>query len=131
MATNKEDDIEYTVKNSNTNNVVYTGISPSTGITYSNSATNWRWNTLSPAASASTSTSSQLNLQGEHADIKINDISLMKILSKIEERLNILTPNPALEKEWDKLKELGDHYRKLSAEFEEKSRMWKQLRQTE
>jgi hypothetical protein len=52
----------------------------------------------------------------------------MKTLTSIQERLNILTPAPELEKDWDQLRKLGEQYRKLEAEFEEKSKMWKTLK---
>ena len=48
--------------------------------------------------------------------------------AKVEERLNILTPNPMLEKEWDELRRLGERYRKLEKKCKEKAEMWKQLK---
>jgi hypothetical protein len=72
-----------------------------------------------------------LNLNGKNADIKINDISLNDTLKTIQERLNILVPNSLLENEWAELKKLGEQYRKLEAELEEKSRMWTALKKTE
>ena len=58
-------------------------------------------------------------------DFILDGISLKEIL---EERLNMLVPNPNLEKEWDDLKKLGDRYRKLEKELQEKSKMWKALK---
>lgn len=72
-----------------------------------------------------------LQLNGDKADIKINDVSLTNTLKTIQERLNILVPNSKFEKEWDELKKLGEQYRKLEAELEEKSRMWTALKKTE
>jgi hypothetical protein len=72
-----------------------------------------------------------LQLNGKNADIKINDISLNETLKTIQERLNILVPNSKFENEWDELKKLGEQYRKLEAELEEKSRMWTALKKTE
>jgi hypothetical protein len=72
-----------------------------------------------------------LHLNGKNADIKINDISLNETLKTIQERLNILVPNSLLENEWIELKKLGEQYRKLEAELEEKSRMWTALKKTE
>jgi hypothetical protein len=40
-----------------------------------------------------------------------------EVLSKIEQRLAILSPNPKLEEKWTALKELGDQYRKLEEEI--------------
>jgi len=78
-----------------------------------------------------TITAGTLALSGDNADIKINDVSLTDILKTIQERLNILVPNSKFEKEWDELKKLGEQYRKLEAELEEKSRMWTALKKTE
>lgn len=55
------------------------------------------------------------------------ELSLREVL---EQRLNMLVPNPEMEKEWNKLKELGDQYRELEKECIEKSRMWKTLKKT-
>ena len=75
-----------------------------------------------------------MNKQGmtlkEGADIKLGNVSLKETLATIESRLNILRPNAALEAEWEELRELGQRYRQLEAELEEKSRVWKIL-QTE
>ena len=72
--------------------------------------------------------SSTISLRGEDADIDINGKSLMKTLEALEERLNMLTPNPELEKEWDELRELGERYRELEKQCKEKSNMWKKLK---
>lgn len=74
------------------------------------------------------SASGQLDLQGENADIKINGKSLVATLTALEERLNILTPNPKLEAEWDELRELGERYRELEKQCKEKAEMWKKLK---
>jgi hypothetical protein len=70
-------------------------------------------------------------LQGDNADIVLNGLSLTTTLSRLEQRLNLLSPNPKLEAEWHELRELGERYRQLEAEFEEKSRMWQALKKTE
>jgi hypothetical protein len=49
-------------------------------------------------------------------------------MEKVEERLNILTPNPEMEKEWDDLRKLGERYRKLEKKCKEKSDMWNKLK---
>ncbi len=72
-----------------------------------------------------------LQLNGKNADIKVNGVSLTENLKTIQERLNILVPNSKFENEWDELKKLGEQYRKLEAELEEKSRMWTALKKTE
>ena len=62
---------------------------------------------------ANTQPSNTVRIQGEDADLLINNKSLKTWMEKVEERLNILTPNPEMEKEWDDLRKLGERYRKL------------------
>jgi len=71
---------------------------------------------------------SSISLRGPQADIDINGRSLLKTLDALEQRLNMLTPNPNLEKEWDQLKKLGDRYRKLEKQCENKAAMWAKLK---
>jgi hypothetical protein len=68
--------------------------------------------------------SSKIQLDGPGADIEINGESLLDMLRNIEQRLNILKPNPKLESEWAELKALGDAYRKLEADIEAKMKTW-------
>ena len=56
-------------------------------------------------------------------NLKVGGKDLMKTLEKIEQRLNILTVNPELEKRWDELRELGDRYRELEAYIQSKERL--------
>lgn len=70
----------------------------------------------------------KITLQGEGADIDIDGKSLKNWMEKVEERLNILTPNPELEKEWDDLRKLGERYRKLEKKCKEKAEVWKKLK---
>ena len=76
----------------------------------------------------STVASSKITLNGDNADIEVNGKSLLSTLAALEERLNILVPNPAMEKEWDQLKKLGDKYRKLEKKLKEQSDMWNKLK---
>ena len=69
-----------------------------------------------------------VHVKGESADILINDKSLKTWMEKVEERLNILTPNPEMEEEWDQLRKLGERYRKLEKKCKEKSDMWNKLK---
>lgn len=80
------------------------------------------------SAPASIEASGQMSLNGENADIKINGKSLSDWMNQIEQRLNILVPNPELEQEWDQLRRLGERYRKLEQKCKEKAEMWKQLK---
>jgi hypothetical protein len=79
-------------------------------------------------ATTSVSQSGQLDLQGDNADIKVNGRSLMEAIDALEQRLNILVPNPELEKEWDELRELGERYRELEKQCKEKGNMWNKLK---
>ena len=73
--------------------------------------------------------SGTIQLEGETADIRVNGESMMQTLRNIQDRLNMLRPNPELEAEWDQLRELGEQYRKLEAEFKEKQKAWETLKQ--
>jgi flagellar motility protein MotE (MotC chaperone) len=69
-----------------------------------------------------------MSLRGDNADLDINGKSLNGWMEKVEERLNILIPNPELEKEWDDLRRLGERYRKLEKKCKEKAEVWKKLK---
>lgn len=75
----------------------------------------------------STSMSGRLSLTGDDADLVINGVSLAKTLEGIQQRLNMLRPNPEMEARWDELRELGQRYRELEQQCMEKSRMWTHL----
>jgi len=72
--------------------------------------------------------SSKIKLDGEDADIEVNGISLLKTMQEIQNRLNILQPNTALEKEWEELYELGRKYRELEQQIKEKQATWDRLK---
>ena len=72
--------------------------------------------------------SNTVHIRGKDADLLINDKSLKTWMERVEERLNILTPNPEMEKEWDDLRKLGERYRKLEKKCKEKSDMWNKLK---
>lgn len=61
-------------------------------------------------------------------DVLIGDVSLKNTLSEIQARLNILQPNPNLEREWDELRELGERYRALEQEILDKQQVWNALK---
>jgi hypothetical protein len=75
--------------------------------------------------------SGRMSLRGENADLDINGKSLKHWMERVEERLNILTPNPELEKEWDDLRRLGQRYRALEKKCQEKARMWEALKKVQ
>ena len=99
------------------------------GPAYSNNT--WTTNTTAGwngIGAADIRPSGTISLKGEDADIDINGKSLMKTLEALEERLNMMVPNPELEKDWDDLKKLGDRYRKLEKKCKEKAQMWNKLK---
>jgi len=111
------------------------------GYTIGSTGTNTVWTTttgtgtgsfqLSPDYSAvgtQIEQSGRMSLRGDKADIDINGKSLKDWMEKVEERLNILTPNPELEKEWDELRRLGERYRKLEKKCKEKAEVWNKLK---
>ena len=90
---------------------------------------NTMWTTgLSGTSAADLNQSGMLSLKGANADIDINGKSLMKTLEALEDRLNMLTPNPEMEAEWDQLRELGERYRELEQQCQEKTQMWNKLK---
>jgi hypothetical protein len=106
-----------------------TGISPNTVWTTNTTATGSF--TIGPSYSAVGSQldqSGRISLRGDDADLDINGKSLKDWMEKVEERLNILTPNPELEKEWDELRRLGERYRKLEKKCKEKAEVWNKLK---
>jgi hypothetical protein len=62
------------------------------------------------------------------ADLTIGDRSLKEFMDRVEERLNILHPNPKLEDKWNELAALGKRYRELETEILEKEKMWNILK---
>ena len=63
-----------------------------------------------------------------HGEVKIRGVKLDERLNAIEERLGILRPNNDLEGKWEKLKTLGEEYRKLEQEILEGEDIWATLK---
>jgi len=57
-------------------------------------------------------------------EVTIRGVKLDERLTAIEERLGILRPNNDLEGKWEKLKALGEEYRKLEKEILEGENIW-------
>ena len=122
---------------SNSADSMYTSTAPSNNsITETNSVTGdqyvWHdtnmWDSINiTSALDPTVSAGRLDLKGQGADIVINNVSLNDTLKGIQERLNLLTPNPALESEWNELRELGARYRQLEADLLAKQKMWATL----
>lgn len=76
----------------------------------------------------SNSINPKIQLNGEGADIEVNGKSLIGMIKKIEERLNILHPNEKLEAEWEELRALGNKYRELEQHIKDKQATWDRLK---
>jgi hypothetical protein len=63
-------------------------------------------------------------------DIKIDGKSLKEFMNKMEERLAILHPNPALEDRWEQLKELRRQYVEMEKDLLEKEKLMKILKES-
>ena len=50
-------------------------------------------------------------------ELKVGGKNIGESLDRIEKRLAILRPNPELEARWDRLRELGEEYRKLEQDI--------------
>jgi hypothetical protein len=92
------------------------------------STPNTVWTTNTADWSISTNQSATIDLKGDNADIRVNGRSLMDAIDTLEQRLNILIPNPELEAEWEELRELGQRYRELEKKCQEKGDMWAKLK---
>jgi hypothetical protein len=108
----------YVFVNSNSNSGVFNTATtyPANGYTIAGSS---NWNSTTNAHLSS----SGLDLRGD-TDIKIGERSLKQFMDDVERRLNLLRPNKQLEAEWDELRELGERYRALEKDLEEKVKIW-------
>ena len=117
-------------------NVTISTSAISGGYTIGNGGTGHVWTTGTTGAgtyrindpAAVLTASGKMELKGDSADLTINGKSLKDWMERVEERLNILTPNPELEQEWDELRRLGERYRKLEKKCKEKAEVWKKLK---
>ena len=117
--------------NGNINGTTYSNISlTGSPLTFSNTAGHvWTTSgTGSPYTITSPYQSAKIQLNGKDADIEVNGESLMTMLHRIEERLNILVTNDKLEEEWEELKSLGDQYRRLEQHIRDKQATWDRLK---
>ena len=89
---------------------------------------NWNNTTLTNGSSTVYIDGDGLNMK-EGADIRIGGKSLTQAIEKIEERLGILKPNPALEERWEKLKELREQYVEMERDLLEKEKLMKILKE--
>ena len=99
-------------------NLTTTGLNTTTGTSIG----------ISPDYNMKVAQTGQIDIRGTDADIRINGKSMNRWMEQVEQRLNILTVNPELEKEWDDLRRLGERYRKLEKKCQEKAKMWEALK---
>ena len=103
---------------------------PNGGYTISSAGTGVNWTT----GTTNTNATVEINADGmkikEGGDITIGGKSLSEAIEKIEERLGILNPNPALEERWDKLKELRKQYIEMEKDLLEKEKIMKILKES-
>jgi hypothetical protein len=64
-----------------------------------------------------------LTLTG-NADIKFGNVSLKDFMEQVSLRLNMMVPNPELERQWDELRTLGETYRAVEKECMDKAKVW-------
>ena len=104
-------------------NDLYTTVTTGTGgYTYTNTTSPWI--TVNDGQST-LSVSGDADFAG---DVRVKGRSLAEFMESVEQRLNMLRPNPELEREWDQLRELGEQYRALEQQLLEKERMWQTLK---
>ena len=123
---NEHTDINIVVGTEDVDWLNYSGIDISAG-TYATLTTNGTTNSNPWLITGSSfdltrgqSPSGKLTLQGEGADLDINGVSLKDFMVRVEQRLAILTPDARLESEWEELRVLGDQYRKLEKEINDR-----------
>jgi hypothetical protein len=102
---------------------LYSITTSNSNLTYTGTSTGNPWITVNDH--------STLSVQGDadfNGNVRVQGRSLAEFMQRVEQRLNILQPNPEMEREWDQLRELGEQYRRLEQELEEKARMWDRLK---
>jgi hypothetical protein len=109
-------------------NISFTGGGYTIGTGINTAGHVWTTGTSSPYTITSPYQSAKIQLNGKDADIEVNGESLMTMLHRIEERLNLLTPNTKLEAEWEELQSLGEQYRKLEQHIKDKQATWDRLK---
>ena len=105
----------------------------STGITgtghYTNGTTGTGYTWTQPYAPAVNITNNGVEVK-EGGDIKIGNHSMKEFMTKMEERLSILVPNPGLEDRWEQLKELRTQYLELEKDLLEQEKIMKILKES-
>jgi len=112
----------------NLNGATYNNISATaTPYVYTTSGTSGNWGGGYQFTAPQPEYGGKIKLQGKNADIEVNGKSLKIWMERVEERLNILTPNTQLEAEWQELRALGEQYRQLEQQIRDKQATWERL----
>lgn len=77
-----------------------------------------------PLTTDSNSVSVKGNLNVTDGHINLDGKSLSERLAKIEERIGVLIGNPHLEEDYEKLKKLGNRYRRLEKKLLSQNKTW-------
>lgn len=97
----------------------------STGGSYTLTSPNYTYDTIT--LNGNDAKDHALTVKGDatfEGNLKIKGVDLTERLDAIEQRLGILRPNNDLEGKWEKLKSLGEEYRKLEQEILEGENIW-------
>lgn len=61
-------------------------------------------------------------------DINIAGTSLKSFMQEVSEKLGVLIPNPALEKDWEELRDLANKYRETESRIKSQLEVWGALK---
>lgn len=98
------------------NGAVYTvGAVGSSGLNLGINGTSYSPTWVTTSNPVTVTQKATVELKGEDADLVINGVSLNKTLQGIQERLNILVPDPNLLEKYETLQEVYNQYKMLEA----------------
>jgi hypothetical protein len=105
------------------------GSAGSNGQFYTSTGTgHYNWNNVATTSPGVNITGTGIDMAAG-TDIKVDGKSLKEFMSNVEDRLNILHPNPALEDRWEQLKELRRQYIEMEKDLLEKEKLMKILKE--
>ena len=113
----------------------YTTTTPVTGTGHSNvrlsGTTGLTYSTATTATWIDPFYSKQPKVNITDKDIVLDGLSLRDFMHSVNERMAIMQPNPALEKEFEELRACADRYRELEKKFSEQKAIWETLKRTD
>ena len=114
---------------------IYTTTTPVTGTGHSNvtlsGTTGLTYSTATTATWIDPFYSKQPKVKITDSDIELDGLSMRQTLLDLQERMAIMVPNPALEKEFEELRACADRYRELEKKFSEQKAIWETLKHTD